>query len=72
MGVALHLTGYTPSPRELKAGTLRQELKERPWRNAVYLFAFSGFSDFDGLLSYTIQDHRPRGGTIHKRLGPVI
>ena len=49
------------SGQELKAGTWRQELKQRPWRSAVYWLASHGFLN---LLSYTPQDHLARGSTV--------
>lgn len=45
-------------PRE--EGTRRQELKRKPQREAAHWFARHSFLT---LLSYTAQNHRPRGGT---------
>ena len=50
-----------------KAGTWRQELMERPWRNAAYWLAPHGLLS---LLSYSTQDHQPRSGTAHSALYP--
>ena len=33
------LPGYSPSSRDVEAGTGRQELKQRPWRNDAYWLA---------------------------------
>jgi hypothetical protein len=40
--------------QDLKAETQRQELMQRPWRNAAYCLAPHGLLS---LLSYIIQDH---------------
>jgi hypothetical protein len=45
-----------------REGTWRQELMQRPWRDAVYWLAFPGLLS---LLSYRTQDHQPRDGTTH-------
>ena len=46
-----------------KAGTWRQELIQRQWWNVAYCML--------SLLSYRIQDHQPRVGTIPTGLGPL-
>lgn len=46
------------SLKDLKVGTWRQKLKQRPWRNAAYWLVSTGLSS---LLSYTTQGHPPRG-----------
>ena len=45
-----------------RAGTWRQELIQRPWRNAAYLSVSPGLLS---LLSYRTQDYQPRDGTTH-------
>jgi hypothetical protein len=52
-----------------RAGTWRQELMQRPWRDAAYWLASPGLLS---LLSYRTQDHQPRDGTTHHGLGPPI
>jgi hypothetical protein len=49
-----------------RAGARRQELVQRPWRDAAYWLAPHGLLS---LLSYRTQDHQPRGSTIHNWLG---
>jgi predicted TIM-barrel fold metal-dependent hydrolase len=58
--------------QELKAGTWWQELKQRLKRRPSCWLAFHGLHS---QLSYTDQDHLPKGGTIHSHLGtftPII
>jgi len=45
----------------------KQELMQRPWRDAAYLLASPGLLS---LLFYRTQDHQPRDSTTHNRLGP--
>jgi hypothetical protein len=54
-----------------RVGTWRQELMQRPWRDAAYWLAPHGFLS---LLSYGAQDHQPRNGPTHDGLGlsPLI
>ena len=65
--ISLHrLYHLEKSGQELKAGTGRQELKQRLWRDAAHCPAPCGsFS----LLSYTTQDYLPIGGSIHSGRG---
>ena len=53
--------------QELKAGTWRQELKQRPWRGAAYWLALHGLLS---LLSYKTHVYLPRGDTAQSGLGP--
>ena len=56
------------SREELKqAGTWRQELMQRSWRNTVYWLIQHGLLS---LLSYRTQDHQLRGGITSNGLGP--
>lgn len=55
---------WANSRQELKAGTWRKELKQRPQRSAVFWLSLLS------LLSYTSQDHLPRNGTTHNGRGP--
>lgn len=48
-----------------RVGTMRQELMWKPWRRATYGLAHYGLL---GLLSYSPQDHLPRGCTVHSAL----
>jgi hypothetical protein len=43
-----------------RAGTWRQELMQRPWRDAAYWLASHGLLS---LLSYRTQGHQPRNGS---------
>jgi hypothetical protein len=45
-----------------KAGTWRQELMQRPWRDVVYWFTPHGLLS---LLSYSPYGHKPRDGTTY-------
>lgn len=51
--------------QQFKAGTWKQELTWRPWRNVAYWLAFSGLRS---CLSYTAHSHPPREGTAHSGL----
>jgi hypothetical protein len=48
-----------------RTGTWRQELMQRPWRDAAYWLASPGLLS---LLSYTTQNYQPRDGTAHSGL----
>lgn len=49
--------------KSIRAGTRRQELKQRTRKSTTYLLS---------LLSYTTQDHLPRVGPAHSELGPHV
>lgn len=53
-----------PIPEEsrqgLKSGAWRQEIKQKPWRSVLYMFASHVFLS---LNSYALQDSLPRGST---------
>jgi len=50
-----------------RAGSRRQELMQRPWRDVTHWLASPGLLS---LLSYRTQDHQPRDVTTHNGLGP--
>jgi hypothetical protein len=50
-----------------RAGTWRQELMQRSWKNAAYWLASP---ELLSLLSYRTQDYKTRDGTTHNGLGP--
>jgi len=50
-----------------RAGTWRQELMQRPWRDVAYWLAPR---DLLTLLSYRTQDHQLRDGTTYNGLDP--
>jgi hypothetical protein len=50
------------SGQELRAGTWRQELMQRPWRDVTYWIASPGLLSF---LSYRTQNYQPGDGTTH-------
>ena len=58
---------HSPSLKQVRAGTWRQELMQKPWRGAAYWLALHGLLS---LLSYRTQDHQPRDGPTHNGLGP--
>lgn len=45
------------------------ELKQGPWRNAAFWLTSSLTVSW---LSYTVQDHHPRVGTVHRKLDPLL
>ena len=63
---------HIPSLREVRAGsqarTWRQDLKQRPWRNAAYVLAYP---DLLSLLPYITQNYLPQGGTTQNGLAPL-
>lgn len=60
---SLELSHHSPSWRELRAGSQRQELNQRPKRNTSYWLAH--------YLYYTLQTHLPRNGTAHSGPGSL-
>jgi hypothetical protein len=46
-----------------------RRLKQKPWRDAAYRLVPRGLLN---MLSYTTQDHFPRGGAIHTGLDPLM
>lgn len=60
-GVQFAVHHWRKSGQELKAGTWRQELKQRPYRNAAYRLARHGLLSQLGCTSH---DHLPKGSTI--------
>ena len=69
---SFHLAAYSPLSSEVsqgrssgRAGTYRQELMPRPWRDAVYWLASHGLLS---LLSFRTQDHQYRGVPIYNGL----
>jgi hypothetical protein len=50
-----------------RAGTWRQEVMQRPWRDVTYWLAPPGLLRW---LSQRTQDYQPRDGTTHKRPHP--
>lgn len=50
-----------------RAGTRRQELVQRPQRSTTYWLVLHGLLR---VLFYRTQDHQPRSGTTHNKLGP--
>jgi len=60
-------SAYTSNIAVHHKGSWRQELMQRPRRDAAYWLASPGLLS---LLSYRTQDHQPRDGTTHNGLGP--
>jgi hypothetical protein len=58
----LFITKGSQGRNSHRAGTWRQELMQRPWRDVLYWLASPGLLS---LLSYRTQDHQPRDGTTH-------
>jgi hypothetical protein len=67
----LFITKESQGRNSYRAGTWRQELMQRPWRDVLYWLASPGLLS---LLSYRTQDYHPRDGTTHNGLGlpPLI
>lgn len=63
--ISLPVPHNSPSWNLVRAGIWMQELKQRPWRSAVYWLAPQGLSSH---FSYSIQDHLPRNGNAHSEL----
>ena len=66
-----HSTVYylEKSGQELRAGTWKQELMQRPWRGAAYWLVPHGMIN---LCSYRTQDHQPRDGPSHNGLSSFV
>jgi hypothetical protein len=65
----LFITQGSQDRNSLRAGTCRQELMQRPWRDVTYWLASPGLLS---LLSYRTQDYQPRGGTTNNGLGRAL
>jgi hypothetical protein len=69
----LTLPRPSPSPKEVRnserAGTWRQELMQKPWRDAAYWLVCASL--LVQLLSYRTQDPA-QNSTTHNGLGPSI
>jgi hypothetical protein len=65
--VLLFITKGSQNRNSHKAATWRQELVQRPWKDASYWLASP---DLLSLLSYRTQGHQPRNGTTHNGLSP--
>ena len=63
----LFITKGSQDRNSHRAGTWRQELMQRPWRDVTYWIASPGLLS---LLSYRTQDYQLRVGTTHNGLGP--
>jgi len=63
----LFITKGSQDRNSHRAGTWRQELMQRPCRDAAYWLAPHGLLS---LLSCRTQDHQPRDGCTHSGLGP--
>jgi hypothetical protein len=60
---------FTTNRNSHRAGTWRQELMQRPWRDVTYRLASPGLLS---LLFYRTQDYQPRDGPTHNELGPPL
>jgi hypothetical protein len=58
----LFITKVSQDRNSYRAGSWRQELLQRPWRDAAYWLASLGLLS---LLSYRSQYYQPRDGTTH-------
>jgi hypothetical protein len=59
---------WEKSEKVLKGRNQRQEMKQRPWRNAAYWLAPHGLFSW---MSNSTQGHLPKGGTTHRGLSPL-
>jgi hypothetical protein len=57
---SLFITKGSQDRNSHRAGTWRQEVMQRPWRDVSYCLASPGLLS---LLSYRTQDYQPRDGT---------
>jgi hypothetical protein len=62
----LFITIESQDSNSHRAGTWRQELMQRPWRDVTYWLASSVLLN---LLSSRTQDYQPRDGTTHNGMG---
>jgi hypothetical protein len=67
MSTALFIPEGSQDRNSSRAGTWRQELMQRSWRDAAHWLASRGLFS---LLSNRIQEHKPKDGPIHNGLGP--
>jgi hypothetical protein len=65
----LFITKGSQDRNSHRAGTSRQELMQRPWRDVTYWLASPGLLS---LLSYRTQDYQSRDGTTHNEPSPLI
>lgn len=63
-----HGTGYSPSPRDDKAGSRGRSLKQKSQRNTAFWFMSRLMLSY---LSYTAQSHTWRNGTNNRELDPL-
>ena len=61
--ISLTVSYDSSSSKAVRAGTWKQELMQRPWREAAYWLAFHGLLS---LLSNRTQGHQLRGSTTRK------
>jgi hypothetical protein len=66
--ILLFITKGSQDRNPHRAGTWRQELMQRPWRDVPYWLASPGLLS---LLSYRTQDYQPRDGTAHNGPFPL-
>ena len=64
----LFITKGSQDRNSHRAGTWRQELMQRPWRDVPYWLASPGLLS---LLSYRTQDYQPRDDTTHNGSSPL-
>jgi hypothetical protein len=60
--ILLFITKGSQERYSHRAGTWRQELRQKPWRNAAYCLASPGLLN---VFSYRTQGHQPKDGTTH-------
>jgi hypothetical protein len=67
ISISLFIMEESQDRSSSREGTCRQELMQRPWRDATYCLAPHGLLS---LLSYRTQNYQPRVGPTHNRIGP--